>query len=122
MIPIEQPPPTAAELRTTVAGLTSQLTDAARRGDHYAYGQAEAELRATKRELAAAEQRELNEAVEAARLKKARAQSGMDADGTLKPMGYDSPGALIADRVHRGPVRIEIEQYLREIGKTPPAA
>lgn len=122
MTPIEEPLPTSRELRATVAGLTSQLTGAAQRGDHYAYGQAQAELRAAKTDLAAAERREMNEAAEAHRLKTARTQSGMDTDGTFKSQGYDSPGAMIADMIKRGPVTVQVEQYLRKAGITPPAA
>jgi hypothetical protein len=121
MIPIEQEAPrSAAELRSAVAGLKSRLSDAARRGDHYAFNAAQTELHATNRELADAERRELNEAAAAHRLKTARTQAGMDVDGTLKSQGYDSPGALIADMINRGPVRVQLENYLRDAGITPP--
>lgn len=115
-----EPPLSAAVLRYQVAGLTGRLSNDARRGDHYAYAQTQAELRTTKNELATAESRERNEAAAAARLKADRARSGLDADGTLTSNGYSTAGDLIADLAHRGPVVVGVERYLRDAGITPP--
>ncbi|MTD55702.1 hypothetical protein [Amycolatopsis pithecellobii] len=115
-----QTAPTAAELRNDAAELETRFINAAKRGDHADYSAAHSEYLATKRELAAAERREMNEADAAHRLRKARADAGMDADGTRKTQGYDSAGDLIADMMRRGPVRFQIEQYLRESGTKPP--
>jgi len=123
MIPIEpETPPTTKELRSTVAGLETQVTECARRGDNSGCNVALAELRAAEVELAQAERREMNEAANAARLKSDRVRAGMDEAGGLKSSGYETSFDLIADRLRRGPVRIGLESYLRDAGITPPDA
>ena len=123
MIPIEpETLPTAKELRSTVAGLSAQVSEYARRGDNHGCNTALSQLQAAKVELAQAERRELAEAATASRLKSNRARAGMDGDGGLKASGYSSPGELIADRLRRGPVQVGLERALRDAGITPPAA
>lgn len=106
----EEQPPNAKELRSAVKGLEGRLSDAARRGDRHGYQATVIELRDTKTQLAAAERRELAEAAAAARLKANRARTGMAEDGSLASQGYDSPAALVADRLRRGPLQIALEQ------------
>jgi hypothetical protein len=115
----EMPSRSAKDLKWEVASLERQVANAVRRGDHSSRQAAQASLDATNLALGAAETRERQVANAARRLKADRKQAGLDEDGSLQSAGYDSPGALIADRIRRGPVVVGIESYLRQAGIKP---